>query len=120
MQEIIIIGIVIVVCLLLDGIILGLTKILPKRNPTDLKYLRYEAGNIPLGVPKWTLPFQYYGFMIMFMALEPVLVMLLIFSVFPSMSSAYLLAIALVMFLPALYFTYNYAVNVANRRDVYE
>jgi|Deesub1362A_J573_1020465.scaffolds.fasta_scaffold00772_8 NADH-quinone oxidoreductase subunit A len=120
MEEIIVVGIVVVVCLLLDGIILGLAKVLPKKNPTDLKYLRYEAGNIPLGVPKWTLPMQYYGFMVMFMALEPVVVLLLIFSVFPSISSAFLLAIALVMFLPAIYLVYDYAVKIANRRDVYE
>ena len=120
MEDIIVVAIVVAVCILLDGIILGLAKILPKKNPTDLKYLRYEAGNIPLGVPKWTLPMQYFGFMVMFMALEPVVVLLLIFFSFPSAKSVFLLAVALIMFLPAIYFVYDYAVKVADRRDVHE
>ena len=119
METAIVVGFVVLISVAVDVIIYGLTKILPKRKPTDLKYLRWESGNISVGLPKYVLPFQYYGFMILFMAFEPIIVLMLLFSLFPGVEFYQFLLIAWIALLPALYFAYKLAYVAAERREIY-
>jgi len=99
--------------------LLFIAKFMPKQKPTELKYMRWEAGNIPLATPKYVLPMQYYGYLILFMALEPVAVILLLMATFPSLSVLQLFVLTMVAVAPAIYYTFNYAFELADRRDVY-
>jgi len=119
MDEVIVVGFVIVLSVVVDIAIYTLSRILPKRNPTELKYLRWESGNISVGLPKYTLPMQYFGFVILFMAFEPIVVLLLLFAMFPGINYLKFLAISLISLLPAFYFSYQLACESADRRDVY-
>ncbi len=119
MNEVIVVGFVILVSVLTDLAIYAISKVLPKRNPNDLKYQRWESGNISVGYPKYTLPMQYFGFMVLFMAFEPIIVLLLLLSVFPSLNFIKFLVIAFLSLIPALYFSYDVAYKSADRRDVY-
>ncbi|AKG92305.1 NADH dehydrogenase subunit A [Geoglobus ahangari] len=119
MDEVIVVGFVIILSVVVDVVIYGLSRILPKRNPTELKYLRWESGNISVGLPKYTLPMQYYGFVVLFMAFEPIVVLLLLFAAFPGLDYLKFLAISMIALLPGFYFAYRIAYDAANRRDVY-
>jgi len=119
MEEVIVVAFVIVISIVTDVAVYAISRILPKRNPTELKYLRWESGNLSVGVPKYTLPMQYYGFVVLFMAFEPVIVLMLLFAMFPGVEFFKFLVIALVAMLPAFYFTYRIASVASNRRDVY-
>ena len=115
-ENALIVTIVIVVALIADIAILVMAKILPRYRPTDVKISRFEAGNPPLGSQKWTLPMQYLGFMVMFMAFEPILVLLLLFSSFPNLDVFALTILAFLLILPGLYVAYNYSLEIAELR----
>jgi NADH-quinone oxidoreductase subunit A len=119
-DNIIIIGAVIVISLLIDGAILILSKILPRYRITEVKESRFEAGNIPIRNPKYKIPMQYFGYMYMFMAIEPVLVLLLLFSVYPSLNFYILLLLTAVLFIPAVFFGYKLTLSMAYGREAYE
>ena len=119
MQEVIAVIIVIAVAVLTDIVILGVAKILPKRKPSKLKYMRWEAGNIPIATPKYVLSMQYFGYLILFMALEPVVVLLFLFSAFPSVEVIKLFVISIIAFAPAIYFSFDYILKLASRRGYY-
>ena len=116
----IIIFIVIAIALITDAAILILAKILPRYRPTNIKMQRFEAGNPPVGIPKWVLPMQYLGFILLFMAAEPIVVLLLLFSAHPTIDVYALTLIGFVFLLPAVYVGYNYALEIAKlkRGDV--
>jgi NADH-quinone oxidoreductase subunit A len=113
MENAIIIGFVLLVCVLMDVIILILSKIWPVYHPSEVKTSRWEAGNIPIRHPKYTLPMQYFGFMFMFMAVEPILVILFIFSAYPSVNFYLILLLSLLLLLPALYVGYKISIEMA-------
>ena len=113
LESALVVGILIAVCILMDVAILGLAKILPQRNPTPVKIQRFEAGNPPLGVPKFVMPMQYMGFMVMFMALEPILVLFLLISAYPSVEFAYIVLLSIILIIPPVYIAYNYALEIA-------
>ncbi|MBO8181224.1 MAG: NADH-quinone oxidoreductase subunit A [Archaeoglobus sp.] len=119
-DNIIIIGALIVVSLVIDGAILVLSKILPRYKKSEIKILRYEAGNIPIRNPKKRIPMQYFGYMYMFMAVEPVIILLLVLAVFAGLSFFILLAVAAIAFIPAIYFGYMLTLEMAYRRVAYE
>jgi NADH-quinone oxidoreductase subunit A len=119
-DNIIIIGAVIGISLVIDGAILILSKILPRYRITEIKESRFEAGNIPIRNPKHRIPMQYFGYMYMFMAIEPVLVLLLLFSVYPSLNFYTLLAITAILFVPAVFFGYKLTLSMAYGREAYE
>ncbi|MBE8539777.1 NADH-quinone oxidoreductase subunit A [Geoglobus acetivorans] len=119
MEEVIVVAFVVVVSFVVDVAVYLLANILPKKNPTPLKYERWESGNISVGFPKYTLPMQYFGFLVLFMAFEPVVVLILLFAMFPGLDYLKFLAIALVSMLPAFYFSYKLADEASHRRDVY-
>jgi NADH-quinone oxidoreductase subunit A len=119
-DNIIVIGAVIVISLVMDGAILILTKILPKYNITEIKESRFEAGNLPIRNPKHRIPMQYFGYMYMFMAIEPVLVLLLLFAAYPSLDFYMLLGISAILFIPAVFFGYKLTLSMAYGREAYE
>ncbi len=115
-ENALIIGIVVAIALITDVAILILAKLLPRYRPTEVKMQRFEAGNPPVGIPKWVLPMQYLGFMILFMAAEPIIVLLLLFAAFPTLDVYAITLIAFVLLLPAIYVGYNYSLEIAKLR----
>jgi len=115
-DNIIIIGALILISLVMDGAILILSKILPRYKKSDIKILRYEAGNLPIRNPKKRIPMQYFGYMYMFMAVEPVIVVLLLLAVYPTLNFFLLLGISALIFIPAIYFAYKIALDMAYGR----
>ena len=115
-ENTLIVVILVAVALITDIAVLILAKILTRYRPTGVKVSRFEAGNVPVGLQKWTLPMQYIGFMIMFMAFEPILVLLLLFSATPNLDIFALTIIAFLLILPALYVAYNYSLEIAKLR----
>ena len=121
MQEALIVILLFILCLIIDGAIVVLAKVLPRYNPTVVKTQRFEAGNPPLATPKFVLPMQYAGFLIMFMAVEPVLVLLLLLSAYPTIDAIALIVISMVLLIPVVYISYNYALDIAKlRREAHE
>ena len=116
-ENALIIGVLIVVCVLVDGVLLLLVKILPRYNLTEIKTMRWEAGNPPMKFPKYTLPMQYFGYMFLFMAAEPIIVILLLFSAYPSGSFPILLLLSLLLLLPAVYVGYKITLEMAEARS---
>ncbi|MET1124886.1 MAG: NADH-quinone oxidoreductase subunit A [Archaeoglobaceae archaeon] len=116
MEGALIVIIVIAVALLTDVAVLVLAKILPRYRPTPVKLSRFEAGNPPLGLQKWKLPMQYVGFMMLFMAAEPIVALLILLAAFPSLDVYALTIAALIMFLPVAYVGYNYSLEIAKLR----
>lgn len=52
-------------------------RLLAPSRPTAVKVSRYEAGNIPLGRARGRLSIQYFGYLLIFVTFEPIVVMLL-------------------------------------------
>ena len=46
--EALVIALLILICLIVDGVMLIVIKILPRYKPTDVKMARWEAGNVPM------------------------------------------------------------------------
>lgn len=69
-----------VILALLVGTILLLRIALKARSQVErlepYKYLPFESSNPPRGVGKSRLSFQYFGYLIMFLAVEPAVVLL--------------------------------------------
>jgi len=93
-------------------LILGLTLLavyaiylIAPQAPTEAKRRRYEAGNPPQGEAKSRLAMQYFGYVLMLVALEPLIaVPVVYFAISPTAASAvYLLVIAAVIMLASLY-----------------
>lgn len=112
-ENVLIIGVLILICVLTDGVLLLLVKILPRYDPTEVKMWRWEAGNPPMKFPKYTLPMQYFGYMFLFMAVEPIIVILLLFSAYPGLGFLVLLLLSFLLLLPALYVGYKIALEMA-------
>jgi NADH-quinone oxidoreductase subunit A len=110
-QNVLVVTILIAICLLADAAIVLITKILPRRIPTYVKTQRFEAGNPPVGVPKYLLPMQYIGFLFIFLVCEPILVLFLLLASDPGASL--LLVLGFLLLLPALYVSYRYASEIS-------
>ena len=115
-ENVLIIGVLILICVLTDGILLLLVKILPRYDPTEVKMMRWEAGNPPMKFQKYTLPMQYFGYMFLFMAAEPIVVILLLFSAYHGLSFLVLLLLSLLLLLPAIYVGYKIALETAEQK----
>lgn len=116
-EAVLIIAVLILICVLVDGVLLLLVKILPRYNLTEIKTMRWEAGNPPMKFPKYTLPMQYFGYMFLFMTAEPIIVILLLFSAYPSGSFTILLLLSLLLLLPAVYVGYKITLEMAEARS---
>ena len=111
LDNIVIVGIVIGLCILIDLVIVVLAKVLTPKKPTPIKIQRFESGNLPVGTPKYVLPMQYVGFMMMFLGCEPIIVLLFILS--PLREAIPLLLLTFLMLIPALYYSYRFAYEAA-------
>jgi NADH:ubiquinone oxidoreductase subunit 3 (subunit A) len=116
-ENVLIIGVLIAVCVLVDLILLLLVKILPRYDLTEIKTMRWEAGNPPMKFPKYTLSMQYFGYMYLFMAVEPVVVLLLLFAAYQTVSFMMLLLLSLVLMVPAIYAGYTITFEMAEARS---
>jgi len=116
LENVLIIAVLVIVCVTVDGVLLLLVKILPRYNLTEIKTMRWEAGNPAMKFPKYTLPMQYFGYMFLFMAAEPIIVLLLLFSAHPSLSFTMLLLLSLLLLLPALYVGYKISLEMADAK----
>ncbi len=100
LDALILIGLIVLVGVLIDVVILILAKILPPNVESEVKEMRYESGNIPIERPKYVLPFQYIPFLILFLALEPIVVIILLLTPFDHFLK--FLAVTLTLTLPPL------------------
>ncbi len=111
-SNIVIVAIVIGLCIFIDAVIVILAKVLtPSRESSVVKTERFESGNLPYLSPKYTLPMQYTGYLLLFLGIEPIVVLLFIFS---SLRVAIpLIAVSFVMLIPAIYIGYKMACESA-------
>jgi len=79
--ELLVIAVIVIVGLLIDLAILLFVRRVVKLRPTQIKLLRFEAGNIPVGTFRYTLLMQYFGYLFMLVALEPLFILILVLSV---------------------------------------
>ncbi|MCW7079110.1 MAG: hypothetical protein OCU22_08310 [Canidatus Methanoxibalbensis ujae] len=105
-----IILLLVLICLIIDGVMLLIVKILPKYNLTEVKKSRWEAGNVPMPDYKYVLPMPYFGFMFLFMAVEPVIILYLLF--ISCHNFLLYLLLSLVLVLPAVYVGYRGALEI--------
>ena len=107
------VALLIIVCLAIDGVMVFLIRFIPMKKPTPVKLERYESGHIPTIPPKYTLPMQYFGYVFMFMACEPILVLLLLFVANPNVFTILLTVLAFILLTPAIYISYKYSLDIA-------
>ncbi|QOJ79323.1 NADH-quinone oxidoreductase subunit A [Infirmifilum lucidum] len=88
---------------LLAGLLVIILALLLERGPEGrFKRARYEAGNIPSGEAKTRLPFQYYGYVILYLGVEPLIVLLYLLPFSHSYNSLITLASLLAVLLPVI------------------
>ncbi len=112
-ENVLAVALLIIVCLAIDGIMVLLIKFVPMKKPSPVKVERYESGHIPTIPPKYTLPMQYFGYVFMFMACEPILVLLLLFASNPNVFTIMLTALAFILLAPAIWISYRYTSDLA-------
>jgi NADH-quinone oxidoreductase subunit A len=105
LKALLIIGLIIAVSILIDLVVVLLAKLLPPKVKSDVKYFRYESGCIPVEKPKFVLPFQYIPFVMLFLALEPIAVLLLLLSSLSGFEK--FLAITLIIVIPSIALAYR-------------
>ena len=104
--------------LLVAGLLLATVAILAyirKPKPEGIKFERWESGHIVKGPARVKVGFQYFGFLIMFAALEPVVITLLIISPasrFAVENHVLIILASLLIVLPILVFTLKQAREV--------
>ena len=90
-----------------------------KGKEYPFKRKRYETGNPPKGDARSKLPFQYYGFILMFLAIEPILVMFFLMPFTAKVHPLMTLTIFLVsatLFLPAIFYSFKVANEIERWR----
>ncbi|WP_069806390.1 NADH-quinone oxidoreductase subunit A [Vulcanisaeta thermophila] len=112
--------VLIVIALITDAALMFVVRKIAARNPNVVKLQRYEAGNPPVGDARYVFPIQYVGFLIMFLGIEPVIVLLLVLTsaLAPTMPLAIMVLLILVLSLPSIYVAYKYALKLAYPSDL--
>ncbi|MEZ0345874.1 MAG: NADH-quinone oxidoreductase subunit A [Infirmifilum sp.] len=83
----------------LAGLLVLLLAFLLEKGPEGkFKAQRYEAGNPPKGEAKMRLPYQYYGYLLLYLGVEP-LVILLYLLPYSSLSSTFLVVGLIILIL---------------------
>jgi NADH:ubiquinone oxidoreductase subunit 3 (subunit A) len=108
-EAILLIVVIVLICVVTDGLLLVLVKLLPRYDLTEIKTMRWEAGNPPMKNPKYALPMQYFGYMFLFMAAEPIVVILFLLAACPGFNFTVLLLLSLLLLLPTIYVGYKIA-----------
>ncbi len=93
------------------GLTLVIVKLITGGPEEPYKRKRYEAGNPPSGEAKKRLPYQYYGYIIIYLAVEPIFVILYFIPYMSPLTMLWVLALLLAVYGPALL----YAVRLADR-----
>ncbi len=111
--------VLVVIALIADAAIIYVTRRLAARNPNPSKLQRYEAGNPPIGEARYVFPVQYVGFLLMFLGMEPIIVILLILSsaAITALPITYVVLAILVITLPSIYVGYKYALKMAYPKE---
>jgi NADH:ubiquinone oxidoreductase subunit 3 (subunit A) len=117
-EAILLIVVIVLICVVTDGLLLVLVKLLPRYDLTEIKTMRWEAGNPPMKNPKYALPMQYFGYMFLFMAAEPIVVILFLLAACPGFNFMVLLLLSLLLLLPAIFVGYKIA-GVMSESKVY-
>ncbi len=97
------------------GVTLLAAKILVAGPEEPYKRKRYEAGNPPSGEAKKRLPYQYYGYILLYLAVEPIFVLLYFLPYLNSYIMFWVNLILLAVYGPALL----YAVRLAERIELW-
>jgi len=89
-------------------------------RPSPLKTARFEAGNIPTGEGRLWFPLQYYGYLLVYTSLEPIIVLLFIGSSVLTVQASYYLLLVIGVLAAVLYPIVNYAVRQINVLSYWE
>ncbi len=101
--------------ILVAGLLLitvALLAFIRRPRPEGIKFERWESGHLSPGQARVKVGFQYFGFLIMFAAIEPVVITLLIISAssrFAVESNALIVLASILIVLPILLFTLKQA-----------
>ena len=111
--------VLLVLAVITDAAIMYITRKLAARNPNVVKLQRYEAGNPPVGEARYVFPIQYVGFLLVFLGMEPVIVILLILSsaAVVGMPIVIMILAILLIALPSVYVGYKYALKMAYPKE---
>ncbi len=111
--------VLVVIALIADASIIYIARRIAARNPNASKLQRYEAGNPPVGEARYVFPIQYVGFLLMFLGMEPIIVILLILSsiAIKALPMTYIILAVLVITLPSIYVGYKYALKIAYPKE---
>mgnify|MGYP001626354957 CR=1 FL=1 len=111
--------VLIVIALIADAAIMYVARKLAAKNPNVVKLQRYEAGNPPTGEARYVFPIQYVGFLLMFLGVEPIIVILLILSsaAVAALPITYMVVAILIVVLPSIYVGYKYALKMAYPKE---
>jgi len=111
--------VLLVIALITDAAIIYVTRRLAAKNPNAVKLQRYEAGNPPVGEARYVFPIQYVGFLLVFLGMEPVIVILLILSsaAVVGMPIVIMILVILLIALPSVYVGYKYALKIAYPKE---
>jgi NADH:ubiquinone oxidoreductase subunit 3 (chain A) len=111
--------VLLVIALITDAAIIYVTRRLAAKNPNAVKLQRYEAGNPPVGEARYIFPIQYVGFLLVFLGMEPVIVILLILSsaAVVGMPIVIMILVILLIALPSVYVGYKYALKMAYPKE---
>jgi NADH-quinone oxidoreductase subunit A len=111
--------VLLVIALITDAAIIYVTRRLAAKNPNAVKLQRYEAGNPPVGEARYVFPIQYVGFLLVFLGMEPVIVILLILSsaAVVGMPIVIMILVILLIALPSVYVGYKYALKMAYPKE---
>lgn len=95
------------------GAALLIAYLLTRGPEGPFKRKRYEAGNPPTGEAKKKIPYQYYGYIIIYLAVEPIFLILFLLPYIGVLQAAIISLIILGIYSPALI----YAVVWADRLE---
>lgn len=94
-----------------------LISLIVPHNPTPIKVSRFEAGNVPSGEGRLWFPLQYYGYLLVYTTIEPILVLLFAIAAAPILHNFLLfrnLALILFSFIVLVYPVIYYAISQIN------
>ncbi|WP_126449137.1 NADH-quinone oxidoreductase subunit A [Sulfodiicoccus acidiphilus] len=89
-------------------------------KPSPLKTDRFEAGNIPTGEGRLWFPLQYYGYLLIYTTLEPIIVLLFLASSALTIQATYYLLFLVGALIIVLYPVINYAIRQINTISYWE
>lgn len=112
--------VLVVIALITDAAIMYVARRIAARNPNPVKLQRYEAGNPPVGEARYVFPIQYVGFLLLFLGIEPVIVVLLILSsaAVLALPITVMILVLLIILIPNIYVGYKYALKLAYPKEL--